>query len=301
MRKMLIVAIIIAAAAMILAWPVMAAITVDGDLSDWGLSQLQAGDLSQDSTWIPTETGIYYIIEDMHNPLHGGNYITGTHIKGTSGYASSFFDEPKLQLKDGTWVSPPYGGPEYDLKGYYFQQDADNIYVAIITAVAPGGNPPGGQDRWPGDLAIHLVADPGADLGYEWGVKLGTVGGHNQGDVVYLPDWDGAGYTIPPRPDTMKDGTMPGGAVYTGAAEVAYTDAWLQHPEYGWPTYAIEVKVPKSVIGASGQSMGISQLFIADNCLNEDLYAPEFPTIAVVIASIFGMVFVIYSTKQKRS
>lgn len=277
--------------------PVMAVsgITIDGNLDDWGLNQLQAGDWSKEQTWVP-RTGVAYIIEDNHNPKHGGTYTKGVHITGNS-KTFTFYDEPLAMHKGGYYVSEPYGGEYYDVEALYFTQDTENIYVAIVTSVDPNA-PSSAHDEWPGDLALHVKDAAGSEYGYEWGIQLSEVGYHKQGDIVYLPNWEGRGYTVPPRPDTMLKGTLPGGQIYTGAAEVKYTDAWLQHPDHGFTNYVVEVRIPKSVVGVKG-SIGLGNLFYADNCLNEQLYVPEFPTIAASLAVLAGVAFVVINLKKK--
>ena len=124
MRKKTLVIVLIAIAILWLANPAMAApaITVDGDLSDWGLSSLQTGDWSQDMTWLP-DHGIWFVVGDNHNPAHSVN-PAGVHIRGTKENYMTFNEEKRRLKGTNDWYSMPYGGELYDIEAMYFTQDS---------------------------------------------------------------------------------------------------------------------------------------------------------------------------------
>jgi len=115
--------------------PRAGAYVIDGYVSDWGVNLLQA-----------TNQG--YL---NSNPPSGGldiNYITEDAV-GSGGY-----------------VGPGWGGQTFDAEAIYFDNDAQNAYIAIIT-----GLPESGAYGWhPGDIGI----DVGGDGVYEFGIKVTT-------------------------------------------------------------------------------------------------------------------------------
>ena len=110
---------------------------------------------------------------------------SGVHIKGV-GSSYSAFSEPKIQLHSGSWVIPPFGGEYNDLEAIFFDQDANYIYIAVVTSE----NPDSGGDSAPGDLALNMDRSSATgEYGYEYGVKIGTATGLSQWDICYMPDW----------------------------------------------------------------------------------------------------------------
>lgn len=189
-----------------------------------------------------------------------------------------------------------------DIEALYIDNDANNIYVAIITSMPPGGFAyPAYPLGWhtteliiPGDLAIDVCDPAGSPFnaaGYEYGIKLTSViapvsaGGDNpvnavQGAVFHYPNWGGAINQQSVRHNTpaawfssILEGS--GSPIYTlGTDEFkysiisGYTDQET-FPE--WPVspspqqrynYAIEMKIPKSVFELDGGSG------ICDNNIN---------------------------------
>ena len=280
------------------------AITVDGDLSDWGLSALSgpASDWSQEATWLPAN-GVSYIIEDNNDPLQiglPGYYHDGVHIKGSSSIYQPYKENP-LKLKSGPIVASPFGGESYDNQAIYMTQDPTTIYIAVVTSTAQAGNPPGGHDSQPGDLGFNFGPASGEEYELEYGVKLGTqnsVGNYLPGTIVYLPDWQELGYVTPPTADVMKSPALPGGNDNAGSAQIAYTESWINHDDFGYPNYVIELAIPKSALGNPG-NIGLNQIHLTQNCQNDHIFIPEFPSIAVSLGAIIGLVVIVFSIKNK--
>lgn len=301
--------------------PTAGAITVDGNLEDWGLGALAgpSSDWSANETWIPTDTTVHFVIENNDNPLHTGYpgfYAPGVHIIG-SPLNWNFYDEkPGILKSTGQDVNVPWGGEPYDVEAIYLKQDNQNIYLAAITSMPQDGlnGTSSGQDETPSDLAMHFTNVPEAKFNFEYGVKLGSQklpGNYNPGDIVYLPDWQSHGYILPATPDVMKSPALPGGSV-VGTAPIAYTGSWINHVDHGSPQYVIELQIPKATVGlasvqtiapnnglARSQNVGLSNFLITQNCENDSIFVPEFPTIAVSAGAILGLIFVIYSLREK--
>lgn len=297
MGKSVLMVVLIAIALIWVAHPVMAApsIIVDGDLSDWGLSALQTGDWKVEQTWLPSH-GIWFLVGNDHNPAHGV-LPAGVHIRGTKENYMPY-NEPKRQNKyDGKWYSQPFSGEAYDIEAIYFTQDTTKFYVAIVTSLKPNG---GGDER-PGDLALNLHSgDPTGKpyWGYEYGVKFSSLASPNfpQGAIIKNPVWGSTGYLLPEGADIITAGTNTG-----KTAAVAYTGTYLAaKPDNGKPNYVIEAAIKKEDVGVSGP-ISFSSLFYQNNCLNDSIYVPEFPTMAISIGLIFGLIFVIYTMREKNN
>lgn len=264
----------------------VSAYAVDGDLSDWGLGALSSADWSAEGTWLPNE-GVSFVVEDNHNPLH----VTtphGVHIRGI-GSAYSPFDEPYAR-KNGTLelISEPYGVEYYDLEAIYLDQDDENIYIAVVTSIDPTNI----GDRRTGDIALNIDRDlTTGDLGYEYAVRLFQ--DFTQGDIVYEPMWQKKGYLLPIKPDIAIPGSGTTGLV---KADVVYNI--LSVKDNGYDNYIVECCIPKAEVGATGKTITLNQVLLCDNCINEHItFMPEFPTIAVSLALIFGLIFAIYHRK----
>jgi len=284
------------------------AITADGNLDDWGLHALSgpASDWNNNNTWIPTNPGVEFVVQDNDNPLHSaypGFYGPGVHITGTAN-SWKFYDQPLgILASDGQLVNVPWGGEPYNVKALYLAQDNDNVYVAIVSSMPQDGlfGNASGHDNEPADLAMHFSSNPSAKLGYEYGIKLGSqknVGNYNPGDIVFLPNWQSQGYILPAAPNLMESPALPGGGV-VGHAQFAYTGSWIDHVDQGSPQHVIEIAFPKSVAGLTGQNVALSNFLITQGCENDRIFVPEFPTIAVSVGAILGMIFVVYSVRRK--
>jgi hypothetical protein len=275
--------------------------SIDGSLADWGLGKLVTDPWSAEGTWVPS-AGISFVVEDNNNPaLSASPYpFTGVHIKGTGSFYS-FYNEPKVQDIHGNWVLEPVGGEGFDLEATYLSQDASNLYLGIVTSVNPAET--GGLR--PGDLALNIDGDPTTgENGYEYGIVFGEHpylgSGLVQGDIVYLPDWESTGAVLPlDRPDVIKGFQAGGGIVGNLGSDLAYDNSWMTVLDHSKPNYVIEAAIPKALIGATGKTLSISNLFYADNCLNDTLYVPEFPTIAISIGAILGIMFIVVYRQNK--
>jgi len=279
----------------------MAAPTIDGDLSDWGLSKLATNSWKFNDTWLPdpaTSTianAVDFIIEDNHDPRWGAP--DGVHIRGrTSSYMP--YLEPKVQHADGNWYAEPVGGEYFDIEALYLYQDATDIYLAVVTS----GDPSQGGGLRPGDLALNLDNDLSTgEFGYEYGVFISSLGHYPQGTILYHPHWEGTGAIIPPNTDIIVPPDFADTAV-VGYADISYSNSWMTTIDNNYeplPNWVIEMKIPKSDVGVMG-NINMGNLRYADNCLNDHIFIPEFPTFALLIGMIFGLAGTVYFIKSKK-
>jgi hypothetical protein len=302
MKKSIILAICFIATVIVAAAPALA-IVIDGDPSDWGPSGFLTGNWSLNETWVPN-TGVWFIVEDNRNPKYpvtsGDPSLipyTGVHIKGI-GSSYVFYDEPKVLHRDGYLVPEPFGYEKYDLEAMYFQQDDNNVYLLIVTSLAPDGK----GELAPGDLRIDInkTKNSGDGYKYELGIKLGRETGLEQFGIYEVSEWTNIADYIPENyPTNIKAGTKVGDA--TGFY-IPYSDGneGTGH-DYGVPIYIIELLIPKSAIGGPG-TYYFEDFSLTDACTNDRTqYVPEFPTIAVSIAMIMGIAFTVYRIKHRRS
>lgn len=266
--------------------PASGAITIDGDVSDWGAGGFLSGDWSMESTWVPNE-GVRFIVEDNRDPDYGGTY-TGVHIVGT-GSSYTDYDEPKVVHKDGSIVEELYGGEVYDTEAMYFQQDIDNVYVLIVSSMPEDAV---GDDA-PGDLRIDVNKTEDSDDGYpyELGVKIGAKTGLSQFDIYDVVDWAEVPDYIPSNlPARIIAGT------YIDTANGAYVTCTACNlgtgQDYSITIYIIELEIPKSALGGPG-TYNMVDFGVVDNRTTDAIRIPEFAIIALPIAAIIGMMFIL--------
>jgi len=143
-------------------------ITVDGDLSDWGLVP---------GTDYDAYPGIHSWVEDF------------------------------VDYNNNGYVGPGYGGQPYDFEGLYVSIEGDNMYVAMILGMPPtgsgavsqpGGTPNNSPFYYPGDLAMDLNGDGFFEYGLELtGHSDNTKGGvAGNGEYTYDPSKKGNLYRI---------------------------------------------------------------------------------------------------------
>ncbi|HEY9247447.1 MAG TPA: PEF-CTERM sorting domain-containing protein, partial [Candidatus Methanoperedens sp.] len=109
------------------------------------------------------------------------------------------------------------------------------------------------------------------------------------------------GFNIVPEimPAIIKDGTE------IDRANGAYELCTSCNKGKGWdwdsayPNWIIELSIPKSAIGGPG-SYNAADFSITDNCTNDNLtIIPEFATVALPIAAILGLVFIVRMRRKE--
>ena len=249
-----------------IAVPAMA-YTIDGDLDDWGVNPANG-------SWVANSPALSVYDDWQYGPTSTGE----NHNPGIE---------------------------ECDIEAMYVADGGAYVYFAIITSMPPEGCDYEGHLLIPGDLALNLDNENTGEYGYEYGIKLSndsrTVSGEI-GDVFYMPDWEKLNPEVAQDMaefSNMVDGTK------TGHAEVVYKLYSDWSYDNGAPNYVIEIKVPKSALGISGN--GTANLLASVSCTNDALViegftyttVPEFTTIAVPLAIILGL-FYCYRRKRQR-
>ena len=284
-----------------------AAYTIDGDLSDWGVTVDDGGNWTLDTTWVPVgHDSVQFQIENNVDPDSAGDwhgvgtttpaYAVGKHIIGTAlGYST--YNETRVPTT-GTggyrgWAFPVGGydtAEKYDQEAMYVDDtDSDDLYFAIVLSCD--------ADDYAGDLGLDITGATSDGYAYEYGVVI----------------WDGAGtYTASPRdiysmPNWTECTDVPessparisGGALLTQKAQVAYCNAGFT--EAGLPStcaaknvYIVEGKIPRSAFGADAPTPGdmpLGKWHYTVRCGNDQIPIPEFGVLAVPIIALMGLVF----------
>ncbi|NOZ59708.1 MAG: hypothetical protein GXO66_09085 [Euryarchaeota archaeon] len=258
--------------------------TIDGDLSDWGVDL--SGDWSLNETWLPN-SGISFVVEDNRDPRYGG--VTGVHIQGIGSSYTTYY-EPKAMHKKGYLVVEPLGGEKWDLEAIYRYYDSNCLYFAVVTSLKPDGK----GDLAPGDLALDVDRNASTGkFGYEFGVKLGSATGLSQWEIGYLPDWKEPTIVVGNRPALFKSYLPGGGKV--GEAIGVYRDIGIT--DHGYTNYVIEVAIPLAVLNTT--TPAAIKHHLADGCGNDSIKIPEFFTVAIPLAMLFGTVALLHRRRLR--
>ena len=135
---------------------------------------------------------------------------------------------------------PAFGGEAFDIEAIYFDDDAANAYVAVVTSLPlPMGRVFLNELVAPGDLGLDLgfgSLDLGIDIDGGTGLVADTdAGDWYQANSVFLAEVG---------PTNFAGGTP------LGFGAVAFYDYGLVEGGYG--TYVFEVTVAKSLLGSPG-------------------------------------------------
>ncbi|MHB8101722.1 MAG: PEF-CTERM sorting domain-containing protein [Methanosarcina sp.] len=302
----------------LLSLPAMA-YTIDGSLSDWGvdLNKAYSGASNANSGWIPHgHNNVDWIVENNIDPVYNtpgehsypdwtGYSSTGIHMKGTGETSVSLGPELKLSHPDswsnsnnrGGFYLQPAGGEPYDIEALYFDDDAQNMYIAIVTSLPTNGHTDNyGRHTDPGDIAIDLNNNGG----YEYGIKIDT--GLIRRDVAWTKPTDFT--SIEPYNFNPSSGQAVGAGGVNVFATLVYKQA--ANADESYPNYIIEASIPKSAIGnpTVGQTSNIHVTIGCGNDLIELIPVtfktniPEFPSMALPVAAILGVMF-IFGNKKK--
>ncbi|OEU41648.1 hypothetical protein BGV40_13815 [Methanosarcina sp. Ant1] len=305
----------------LLSLPAMA-YTIDGSLSDWGvdLNKAYSGASDAGSGWIPHgHNNVDWIVENNIDPVYNtasehsypdwtGYRSTGFHMKGTGETSIGLGSELKLSHPDswsnsnsrGGFYLQPAGGEPYDIEALYFDDDAQNMYIAIVTSLSQYGH--SGVEA--GDIAIDLDRD-GV---YEYGIKT-TGDAQTMGLIRKNPTWSGPTDFSSSTPNTFNiNSGSPAGKASLRYELVSNADELVNYgsSQQKYPNYIIEAGIPKSSIGnpTVGQTSNIHVTIGCGNDLIELIPVtfktniPEFPSMALPVAAILGVMF-IFGNKKK--
>jgi|Deesub1362B_J571_1020462.scaffolds.fasta_scaffold00146_21 hypothetical protein len=282
-------------------------ITIDGDLSDWGIDSADLDNgLNHDSeiAWIPDSPTADWIVENdldeayektWEEETSGWNFKEhGVHIMG-EGATYIDYDEPLLiDTRCGTmwWCSnpggvpQPSGGERYDVEALYLDDDERYIYFGILLTDNLGAL---------GDLAITVN-------GVNYGIVIIAHDGLANGSVYKNPVWltstwaeKSDGSDIITRIDHNNPGTI------VGTADIAIEDAGVS--DNGKDNKIIEIKVEKTILGSPstgdksdiGYTLTCGNDYIGREMTYDYNTIPEFSTIAIPAI----MLFVIYMFRRK--
>jgi hypothetical protein len=213
------------------------------------------------------------------------------------------------------WGKAPSGAEPYDVEAMYFDSDAENFYIAIVTSVNPvAGNietrVSGSPTVVPGDLAISLSADK---FTYDYGVNTSletrkasgnATAGSSLGSSVYrttASDW----YLGTPNNAAAGNGELtnfdPNYPTFAGDflanADVSYYEKVFPNGqlENGTQTYVLELTLNRSMFGSLDQG-GKLALQYAPGCRNdvvrltaEASQVPEPATMGLILTGLVAM------------
>ena len=208
-------------------------ITVDGDLSDWGISPG-----SGNSVWTPN-AGTDYIVEDQH-----ANYL-----------------------------SPGYGGQAYDAEALYSRIENGTLYIGMATGHNPEKlqNPP--HSYGAGDFAIDFGQDGSYELGINVKPIWDTFGvtGEVYNNVTWglgeFSDNSLTGYVKSEHPTSILNGNSIGTAslAISSSAVTGYGN-WQSDEHYFY-----EVGVALNLLTAAGWNGNAFNIHWTMNCANDSI------------------------------
>ncbi|MDD2737741.1 MAG: PEP-CTERM sorting domain-containing protein [Methylomonas lenta] len=198
-------------------------ITVDGNLSDWGLHT--NGNINDWTASASLGTTLKSTIDDVYIASNG-------------------------------YLNPGYGGQAYDAEALYSFSDGTNLYIALVTGLNPNTQTNSSQNTYgPGDLAI----DFGNNGSFEFGIQTT---GSDKGNIYQNVSWGLGLWDVndeesnstglpanPNHPTSIIDGT--GNLV--GAAILEYNNHAIKKMGiYGGNHYVLEAAIP--ILAFSGFS-----------------------------------------------
>lgn len=201
------------------------AITVDGNLSDWGLTF--AG---QASDWTTTQAGVLSVVEDQN----GGN---------------------------GAFLSPGWGGQAYDAEAMYMTWNSSHLYVAMVTGHNPATvNNPGGNSYGRGDFAFDFNLDGSWDFGF---ATANRAGGIAQGSLYQTTNanWAYGLWSAPGVLGPSNDATALTGGTLAGAGDLFISGVRTNMGTLGGNHWIYELAIPVSAFGALWGTQGPTQAF----------------------------------------
>ncbi len=197
-------------------WGVTAAfaltVTVDGNLSDWGLDTSGFG--VNDNDWDPHISGVYVGQEDK-------------------------------VYNDSGLVGPGYGGQKYDIEAILVTSDATNLYIAIASGFPPFNN--GSYD--PGDIAIDLGADGSYDYAFVFYPDNRSNITHDDAlyQVLDSSAWEDVYYSQHSESNPFRLQDVANLYQYVADGSFAYTSNYI--PNSTFRRYLMEVSIPWSALG----------------------------------------------------
>jgi len=193
--------------------PLVGAYVIDGNVGDWGIDLNNANNMGYLDTNLPS----------------GGldiDVVTEDNTDASKGWVQVY---PGWSYKN-----------KFDAEAMYFDNDAHNAYIAIIT-----GLPKSGSSGWdPGDIGI----DTDGDNIYEFGINTAT--GRLYGSLD-ASDWDGVYYDgVNHNPDHSEAG--PWNIIDDVSKRMDYVQ--FVYSSVQNTHYVLEASIPLNLLGLSANS-----------------------------------------------
>ncbi|MDO9239754.1 PEP-CTERM sorting domain-containing protein [Methylicorpusculum sp.] len=238
--------------------PVQASITVDGNLSDWGIKRN-----GNANDWTPNP-GIHFTVEDQ----------TG-------------------KLSD--YLNPGYGGQAYDAEALYAYLTDTHLFIAMATGHNPNTpNDPSKNSYGAGDFAI----DFGLDGTYEAGINVkpdwdtfGVANGLYKVDQWAYGLWnDTPGYLKSEHPTAIMSGTL------LGIADMVISSAQTGYGQWSSDThYFYEIGLSLDLLRQAGWNGSSFNIHWTQMCANDSIIVdppanvPEAGSLMLMSLGLFGM------------
>jgi hypothetical protein len=234
-------------------------ISVDGDLSDWGVQRT-----GNASDWTP-KTGIHYTVEDQTGGLN-------------------------VRLEAG------YGGQAYDAEALYAYMNDTHLYIALATGHNPNTiHNPGANSFGAGDFAIDFGRDGTYELGINvkpgwdnFGVAAGVYT-DTQWAYGLWADGEIPGYEKSDHPTAILDGMLLGQAQMAISGPQTGYGAWTSDTHYFY-----EIAVGLDLLGAGGWTGESFNIHWTQLCANDTILVdppasvPEPEALILLLTGLLG-------------